>query len=264
MRLGVKVNPLEVRRALVAGTMIVLALSFVPEARAQRGGRGAAPPAPTGPLIDLTGYWVSLITDDWRYRMLTPPKGNVDFLPINAEGRRVAETWDPARDEAAGEQCRGYGAVGVMRLPGRLHITWENDTTLRLDTDTGTQTRRFHVGGSQAPSGGEPTWQGYSAAQWERPGGALGRGQQGVGQLKVVTKGMRPGYLRKNGIPYSQNAVLTEYFVRLTDGTDGTEYLAVTAFLEDPQYLFQPYIRTVQFKKLPNQAGWNPTPCSAR
>lgn len=193
--------------------------------------------------------------------MLTPPKGNVDFLPLNAEGRRVAEAWDPAKDEAAGEQCKAYGAAGVMRLPGRLHITWENDTTLRIHSDAGSQTRRFHFGGSP-PRAGEPSWQGHSIAQWERPGGAVGRAQQGVGQLKVVTTAMRTGYLRKNGIPYSQNAVLTEYFVRLID--DGTDYLAVTAFLEDPQYLVQPYIRTVQFKKLPDQTGWNPTPCSAR
>ncbi|HEY7445019.1 MAG TPA: hypothetical protein VH701_21495, partial [Vicinamibacterales bacterium] len=179
------------------------------------------------------------------------------------EGRRVAETWDPAKDEVAGEQCKGYGAVGIMRLPGRLHITWENDTTLRIDTDTGTQARRIYVGGSP-PAAGERSWQGHSIAQWERPGGAVGRAQQGVGQLKVVTKGLRSGYLRKNGVPYSENAVLTEYFVRVTDDDDGTEYLAVTAFLEDPQYLNLPYIRTVQFKKLPNQAGWNPTPCSAR
>ena len=248
------------RRAAVLIATGVLASAV--DAGAQRGGGGAAPPAPVGPPIDLTGYWVSLVTDDWRYRMVTPPKGNVDFLPLNAEGRRVANEWDPAKDEAAGEQCKAYGAVGVMRLPGRLHITWENETTLRIDTDAGSQTRRFHLGGSPPPAG-EPSWEGHSMAQWERPGGAVGRGQQGVGQLKVVTRGMRPGYLRKNGVPYSQNAVLTEYFVRLTDD-DGTEYLAVTAFLEDPQYLIQPYIRTVQFKKLPNQTGWNPTPCSAR
>ena len=71
---------------------------------------------------------MSLVTDDWRYRMLTPPKGNVDYLPVTAEARRVADAWDPAKDEAAGEQCKAYGAVGVMRLPGRLHITWEDDT----------------------------------------------------------------------------------------------------------------------------------------
>src|SRR5687768_14457056 len=79
----------------------------------------AAPPpsARAGAPVDLTGYWVSLMTDFWRYRMLTPPKGNVDYLPVTADARRVAEAWDPAKDEAAGGQCKGYGAVGVMRMP---------------------------------------------------------------------------------------------------------------------------------------------------
>ena len=80
------------------------------------------------------------------------------------EGRRVGNTWDPDRDEKAGEQCKAYGAASVMRLPGRLHITWENDNTLRIDTDTGTQTRRFHF---DAAAPGEPTWQGHSVASWQ-------------------------------------------------------------------------------------------------
>jgi len=268
----VRVRPVNQRmvgkRAALVGTCAVLLCAAPAPIEAQRGGRGnqaAAPPnaRATAP-IDLTGYWVSLVTDDWRYRMVTPPKGNVDFLPVNAAARRVAESWDPARDEATGEQCKGYGAVGVMRLPGRLQITWENDNTLRIDTDTGTQTRRFSFG-APAPTGA-PTWQGYSVAQWEFPGGARGRGappQPGAAQLKVVTTRLRPGYLRKNGIPYGANATLTEYFVRLTDD-DGTGYMAVTAMVEDPEYLVQPFIRTVQFKKLPDETGWNPTPCSAR
>ena len=82
--------------------------------------------------------------------MVTPPKGDVLYLPVNDEGRRLAEAWDPAKDEAAGEACRAYGAGGIMHLPGRLHITWENDTTLKLETDTGQQTRLFVFGGAQS------------------------------------------------------------------------------------------------------------------
>ena len=92
-----------------------------PAGRARPGGRGQAGPPPSGRAqapFDLTGYWVSLVTDDWRYRMLTPPKGNADYLPVNNEARRVMGEWDPAKDEAAGEACRAYGAGGVMRLPG--------------------------------------------------------------------------------------------------------------------------------------------------
>jgi hypothetical protein len=193
--------------------------------------------------------------------MLTPPKGNVDYVPINAEGRRVANDWDPAKDEAAGEACRGYGAGGIMRLPSRLHITWADAETLKIEIDAGTQTRLLHVGSTSAPAAEPASWQGYSVASWEIAGGARGPGQR-FGQLKAVTTKLKPGYLRKNGVPYGANAVLTEYFQLLND--EGTRYLAVTSFLEDSQYLAQPWVRTSQFKKQSDARGWNPTPCSAR
>jgi hypothetical protein len=225
--------------------------------------RGAPPPPPpvgrAGAPFDLTGYWVALVTDDWRYRMLTPPKGNADYLPVTAEARRVIGEWDPARDEAAGEACRAYGAGGVMRLPGRLHITWENDSTLKMDLDAGTQTRRFQFGAPAAA--GEPSWQGTSVARWQLPA-SRGRGPATTGQLVVTTNRLRPGYLRKNGVPYSANAVITEYFVKLQD--EGQEYLVVTIMVDDPQYLQLPYIKTYQYKKERDASGWAPTPCIAR
>ena len=251
-------------RQVVIAIMLAAASAALPQAQG-RGGRGApaAPVAPrTAAPYDITGYWVALVTDDWRYRMLTPPKGNVDYLPVNAEARRVAESWDPAKDEAAGEQCRAFGAAGVMRLPGRLHVTWEDENTLRVDTDAGTQTRRFRFGASAAPPG-SPAWQGTSQARWMYPAQGRGRGPSSTGQLIVTTTGMRPGYLRKNGVPYGASAVLTEYFVRLVDNT-GQEYLALTTMVDDPQYLVQPYVKTYQFKKQADASGWNPTQCSAK
>ena len=242
--------------------LVIGLLSLATLAHAQgRGGQAPAPSGRPGAPVDVTGYWVSLVTDDWRYRMLTPPKGNVDYLPVTAEGRRVAEAWDPAKDEAVGEQCRAYGAVGVMRMPGRLHITWDSDTVLKLDTDAGTQTRRFYF--SAPPAAAEQSWQGVSTARWARPAAPPAEGLAPQGELRVTTKNLRPGYIRKNGVPYSANAALTEYFVRLVDD-DGQQYLAVTQLLEDPQYLAQPIIRTMLFKKQADGAGWNPTPCSAR
>lgn len=249
----------------------VLALAIAPlamSAHAQRG-RGAAP-APTTPRqqapIDLTGYWVSVVTEDWRYRMVTAPKGDHPGLPLNAEGNRVANAWDPAKDEAAGEQCKAYGAAGVMRAPGRLHITWDADDVLKLETEAGTQTRLFRF--AAAPAGaGEPSWQGTSVAQWELPGGGRGRGRGAAqgGSLKVVTTRMRPGYLQKNGVPYGGNAVLTEYFTRTTE-PNGDSWLIVTHVVEDPQYLTGPFIRSTHYKKLPDTPApaWTPEPCSAR
>jgi len=250
------------RAALVA---VVAASSFGQPARVTP--RAAAP-------IDLSGYWVSLIVDEWRFRV-TPQKGDIVYLPINAAARRAALAWDPAKDGADGNQCRAYGAVGVMQRPGRLHITWGDDDTLRIDADAGTQTRLLHFG-APPPQPGDPTWQGYSAAEWRVSGralldlGGIGYTRGGGpderarnGTLKVLTTNMRPGYLRKNGVPYSGNAVLTEYMNRLT-GANGEPYLAVTAMLEDPTYLTQPFVRTYTFKKQADAAGWDPTPCWPR
>jgi len=237
---------------------------------AQRG-RGAPPPGPppvprAASPIDLTGYWVSLVTDDWRWRMVTPPKGDVLYLPVNPEGRRAADAWDPAKDEAAGEQCRAYGAGGLMHLPGRLHISWHDDATLVVEADAGTQTRVMHFGpNAQAAASAQPSWQGYSVAQWENDGAGPGRrgrpsnAKPVHGSLRTVTTKMRPGYFRRNGVPYSANAVLTEYWTTLQD--EGVDYLVVTNILEDPQYLAQPYVRSVQFKKQADNRGWKPTPC---
>src|SRR6185295_6921748 len=110
----------------------------------QRGAPQAPPTAKASAPIDLTGYWVAFVTEDWRYRMITPPKGDYRGVPITQEALKVVNGWDPAADEAAGNQCKSYGAAAIMRVPGRLHITWPDDNTLRIDTDAGTQTRLLH------------------------------------------------------------------------------------------------------------------------
>jgi hypothetical protein len=231
----------------------------------QPGGQRGAPPAPQAMApFDPTGYWVSIVSDEWRYRMLTPAKGNFDYVPLNAEGQRVTRAWDPEKDEAAGEQCRAYGAGGIMRLPIRLHVTWQDERTLKMEIDAGTQTRLLHFG-TPAPANTENSWQGYSVADWQIPGFGRGAPPPGprFGQLRVVTNHLRPGYIRKNGVPYGSGAVLTEYVQHLKDD-DGLEYLAITSMLEDSQYLGQPWVRTNQYRKQADAKGWNPTPCSAK
>jgi len=242
--------------------LAVLSFSLVltKPAPAQRGGRGGAPQSGRQAApIDLSGYWVSVVMEDWKFRMVTPKKGVYETLPLNAEGRRVGDSWDPAKDEAAGEQCRAYGAPNIMRLPGRLHVTWQDDNTLKIETDTGTQTRTFHFGAGAQP-GGEASWQGYSVAQWEA---GAGRGAVRSGDLKVVTTNLKAGYVRKNGAPYSKNAVVTEFY-DLNTLPNGDVWLTITTKVEDPSYFTRPYLTTTDFKKLPDAMGWNPTPCSAK
>ena len=249
--------------AAIAGLCAVLLVhAQPPQGQGKGGGKGKGPaqtPRAAAP-IDITGYWVSVVTEDWRYRMVTPPKGAFGGVPINGAGRGVANTWDPAKDEAAGQQCKSYGAAAIMRVPGRFHITWDNDTTLRIDADSGIQTRILYFGGT-VPQNVEPSWQGYSVAAWEVAGG--GRGAARAGDLKVVTTHMLAGYLRKNGVPYSANAVLTEYYDRFK-APNGEEWLEVLTEVVDPQYLSTPFVTTTHFKQQADATGWAPELCSSR
>lgn len=236
-------------------------LTGAADASAQGRGRGAGaapPPAPKAAApIDLTGYWVSVVTEDWRYRMVTPTKGDYQGVPLTPAARAIADTWDVAKEEASGDQCKSYGAPAILRVPGRLHITWQDDQTLKMETDAGKQTRLFHFGNWKAPAGPH-TLQGNSVAVWE--GG--GRGATD-GSMKVTTTNLKAGFLRKNGVPYSDNTSVTEYYELITQ-PDGSPLLVVTIATTDAQYLRQPFVITSQFKKEASDAKWKPTACSAR
>jgi hypothetical protein len=218
-------------------------------------GQGAASTAKASAPIDITGYWVAFVTEDWRFRMITPRKGDYQPVPMTPEARKAADAWDPAADEASGNQCKAYGAAAIMRLAARFHITWQDDNTLRVESDAGMQTRLLHFN-AQSSSPPMPadarTWQGYSSAQWEKPA-----------SLKVATSNLRSGYLRKNGVPYSENAAVTEYF-DLAPIPSGGQVLLVTTIVDDPQYLRQPFTTSSQFKKEADGSKWDPTPCTAK
>ena len=190
--------------------------------------------------------------------MVTPVKGDYTGVVLNEQGRKFADAWDPAKDDAAGEQCRSYGAPTLMRLPGRLHISWQDDQTLKIEADAGRQTRVLHF--ASADDSGA-SWQGFSKALWEMV--PVGRGGTPVGSMKVVTTRLKPGYLRKNGVPYSANTTLTEYFDRVNE-PNGEAYLVVTTTVEDPAYLAQPFLTASHFRKQADAKGWKSTPCSAR
>lgn len=252
--------------ALAAATTIGGTLSAQGQAQGQggvqgqQGGRQGGAPAPppataqsTAP-IDLTGYWVAVVTEDWRWRMVTPPKGDFSSIPLNAAGQKVVNSWDPATDGS----CQAYGAAGIMRMPTRLHITWENDSTLKIDTDAGVQTRRLVFNPATQP--GPRSLQGFSRAVWQRPGGGgAGRGGN-AGDLMVTTTNTNGGWLRKNGVPYSPQTTLTEYFdtYRLPNGDD---WLVHTQITSDPMYLNQDWVISSHFKKEPDNSKWAPSPC---
>jgi len=253
---------------VLALASVAVRISAQPQGGPQRPVRSAKAAAP----VDLTGYWVSVISEDWRWRMVTPIKGDFAGVPLTSEGRAAVAEWDPARDEAAGLQCKAYGAPAIMRVPGRAHITWLDDNALKVELDAGTQTRLFHFGGA-APPNAAPSWQGYSAANWERPVQGAGvpevfpvfatRTAVGGRSLEVTTTNLRAGYLRKNGVPYSANATLTEYYDYHKE-RNGDEWFTVTTVVRDPKYLREPFVTSSDFKKQADATGWHPVACSAR
>ena len=264
------------RALVVVVASMLIAFGFA-RVDAQRG-NPQPPRAPKAAApIDLTGYWVSIVTQDWRWRMVTPRKGDYQGIPLTLAAAKVADTWDPAKDEAAGQQCKSYGAAALMSVPGRIHITWQDDNTLKVDADAGTQTRILRFGGAQtAANASTPrTWQGISEAQWlpARPNVPLQlRPMERTadtppirptgGSLQVVTKNLRAGYLRKNGVPYSENAVLTEWW-DLYKRPNGEEWLTITTQVEDPLYLRTARLVAPVFKKEADGSKWDPTPCSS-
>jgi hypothetical protein len=275
-------------RSIVCMTVLAL-LAGVGPAEAQQGGRGAEgpggragapgpgrggspPTAKAGAAFDLTGTWVAVVTEDWRWRMVTPPKNDVASVPLNGEGRKVAAAWDLDQDNASGNQCRAFGAAGIMRQPLRVQISWQDDQTLKLETDSGQQTRLFRfatpatASTTTAIGTSERTWQGISNAEWVKQAqsrglgfGGRGAGMSG-GSLTVVTTHMKAGYLRKNGVPYSEEAVLTEYYNRHS-GPGDLEWFTVTTVVDDSKYLAQPFITSSSFRREADNSKWTPSPC---
>ena len=218
----------------------------------------------SGAEVDLTGYWVSLVTDDWRWRMVTPAKGDYQSVPINETARIAADKWDPAKDEAAGEQCKSYAAAGdhararavAYHLAGRQHFESRNGCR---PADPSAALRQLE-GARRALRRGRETR--------SRRGRLHARDEDDAadskyGDLKVVTTHVRPGYLRKNGLPYSANVEMTEYW-DINKEPNGDQWLVVTTIVHDPMYLFQDWITSPHFQREPNGSKWDPQPCSAR
>ena len=268
------------RMALVPALLVCAFTIFRIDSTAQRGPRGAAAGPRAAAPIDITGNWVSVVTEDWLQRMLMPPRGDYAGVPLSLEGRRVANSWEPAKSATDG--CKPFGAPAIMRVPGRTRISWENDTTLKIETDAGQQTRLLYfdtppaAAGSPRPKGKDDkpsrlqpsarSWQGYSAAEWDmlQPRGGQGAGlappaPRMGGSLKVVTTNLRPGYLRRNGVPYSDDTVVTEYFDRIAE--DGIDWLTVVTIVNDSKYLTQEFVTSTHFKRDSEPAKWMPAPC---
>lgn len=249
-------------------------------------------------LFDLTGNWVSVIDEDWHVRMMTPAKGDYLEVPLNAAARKVAAEFNPALYGGANYQwsaiidCRAYGAAALMHMPTRLRISWASPQTLKLESDWGGQTRLLHFipgepygGVQQAVAMGQAgganeaaaSLQGYSVAVWQQPysenapayqaevraaagapGGAMPIPPGGA--LVVVTGELAPGWLRRNGVPYSSRTRITEYYHTFQD-PGGTDWFDVTTEIVDPEYLTRPFFTSSDFQRESDGSKWAPHPC---
>jgi hypothetical protein len=212
--------------------------------------------------IDLTGQWVAVVNEDWRWRMLTPPVGDTSSLPVNERGRAAAAAWNLERDQAEGNLCKAFAGPGLMRQPTRVRIDWEDADTLRLEFDAGRQVRRFEF--SPQPAA-ERSLQGYSEARWFRQTQSRGvfgqRTPPERGSLVVNTTQLAGGYLRSNGVPFSERATVQEFFNTFALPGDAGTWLIVTTIVTDPEYLTTQLVLSSQFKKETSRAAWNPRPC---
>lgn len=256
--------------AVFASFAIAAALpSLALAAAAPGGGPGAqAPRSPkAGALIGLTGTWVSIVNEDWRWRMVTPPKGDFPGIPMTPAAIAAANAWDPATDGS----CKAYGAGAGMRNPTRLQISWVDDNTLKIEMDAGVQTRLIHF--NQRPDANTPrTLQGFSNANWVPynvvpgvvAGGAVVSTDQAVpgGSLHIVTTNTTGGWVRKNGVPYSQDAVIVED-IDVFKSPDNATWLTVVAQVNDPVNFNNGFITSTHFKKEPDNSKWRPKPCRA-
>lgn len=258
--------------ALKSGALLTVLLTIIPPVLAQSG----PPPArPSGPptaqqaaRFDPTGYWVSVVTEDWRWRMLTPPTGDVEGVPASRTARKAALQFDATKYGSGWTNkidCRAYYGAGLMRMPTRLHVTWAGPDILKIETDWGQQTRLLYFKKSDMPNAG-PTPQGSSAAEWQLPaqgprgGFARGGPSKDGGRLYVATNNLAPGWLRRNGLPYGGKAQMSEWF-QLFEDSAGKTWLSLTTKVEDPEYLTGPHVTSSDFRKEPDGSKWSPHPC---
>lgn len=262
---------LAIALPLLCAAPYVRAQGSRPPAAHPPASRGATKPATTARAqapFDLTGYWVSLVTENWRYRMVVPQRGDYAGIPINSKGKQLADAWRASTDIAAGKECEAYGAPNLMQIPERLHILWQDDETLRVDTDAGRQTRLLHFAPAPSGSAADPaSLQGYSSAHWQlftlvNTFGAPeeDRQPQRYGSLIVNTTHLLPGLLRKNGVPYGAQALESEYWKVNAVGPD--RWLMISTEVRDPEYLEGPYVNDSIFQQEPDGSRWHPSECS--
>jgi hypothetical protein len=186
---------------------------------------------------DLTGYWDNIIQEDHLFRTAGPPVGEYAGLPLNDAAHAVADNWNPEDGYKPENQCKMHGAAYIMRSPIRFFLSYDDDTTIsiKIELEMGRE-RKIYL--DDRPAEGPPTEMGHSVGVWNGD------------MLTVTTTNMTEKYIRRNGVPNSEQAVMTEHIIRHDD------YISLISIIEDPVYLTEPLIRSVSFRKRDDEFKW--------
>jgi hypothetical protein len=185
---------------------------------------------------DFSGVWQPRYQEDFLERIPGPELVDYVGLPINESARRFAESWDPSRITLPEEQCRVHVSPYIYRGPTNLRI-WEERHPVTQDliaikhyNSTYEQTRTIYMDGRPHPGPNEAhTWMGFSTGRYEGD------------MLVVETTHLKQGWIRRNGVPMSDQAKMTEYYVRYAD------LMTHTFVLIDPVYLAEPLVKSQDF-----------------
>jgi glyoxylase-like metal-dependent hydrolase (beta-lactamase superfamily II) len=205
--------------------------------------------SPASAQIDFSGMWVPIFHEDQVERAAGPDVGEYAGLPITEAARARALAWDAAILTLPEHQCKPHPSTYGFRGVGNLRI-WPDidDATeqiLKLNTHIQWQEQRREIwldGRAHPPEWAAHTWQGFSTGRWE---GSV---------LVVRTTHLKAGWMRRNGLPLSDRATMTERFIRHGD------LMTHVYMIEDPVYLTEPLVKTNGFRVTSNP-NLQPYPC---
>jgi hypothetical protein len=203
---------------------------------------------PAAAQVDFSGEWAPRFWEDQPERVPGPDLGDFAGIPINEAARLRAEAWDASIQTLPEWQCRPHSADYIWRGPSPLRISKEVDPVSREITAFHAEWLRsvdravYLDGRPHPPDDALHTWSGFSTAKWDGP------------ILTVTVTHLKEGYLRRNGLPRSDRATLTEHWIRNGD------YLTIVTIVNDPVYLTEPFIRTTDYELALNQQI-PPYPC---
>ena len=206
--------------------------------------------APAFAQLDLSGEWASRYTWDYLERLPGPELGDYLGLPINNAARLKANSWEASTQTIPERQCIPHGADYLFSRAGFPMRIWteedpvtEKVVAIRIRSYAWGVERTIWMDGRPHPSkNARHTWQGFSTGQWN------------ANVLTVTTTHLKWNYLRRNGVPRSDKATVTEHFARHGD------YLTLLTYIDDPVYLTEPLLRTSGYVLDPQQQ-LEPFPC---